>query len=142
MRPRGSVVFTRTIWRSLLMTIAVAISNAWGQGQKVVTVGILTDAMTGFLRDGLRDLGYVEGKGVIFEVRAAKGDPTRVSELNRELVGLKPDLLLCVADACRHENGDIPMLFVQVGDPIDHGLVRSIARPGETSRASPIYAET
>jgi putative tryptophan/tyrosine transport system substrate-binding protein len=45
-------------------------------------------------------------------------------------VGLKPDLLLCVADACRHENGDIPMLFVQVGDPIDHRLVRSIARPG------------
>ena len=136
MRPRESAVFTRTIWCSLLMAIAIATSNAWSQGQKIVKVGILTDAMvpwhdstTGF-RDGLRDLGYVEGKSVIFEVRAAKGDPSRVSELNRELVGLKPDLLLCVADACRHDNGDIPMLFVQVGDPIDHGLVRSIARPG------------
>ncbi len=127
---------TRTIWCSQLMAIVIVISTAWGQGLKVVKVGILTDAMvpwhdstTGF-RDGLRDLGYVEGKNVIFEVRAAKGDPSRVSELNRELMGLKPDLLLCVSDACRHENGDIPMLFVQVGDPIDHGLVRSIARPG------------
>ena len=134
MWPRVSVVFTWTIWCSLLM--AIATSNAWSQGQKIVKIGILTDAMvpwhdstTGF-RDGLRDLGYVEGKSVIFEVRAAKGDPSRVSELNRELVGLKPDLLLCVSDACRRENGDIPMLFVQVGDPIDHGLVRSIAHPG------------
>ena len=161
MRPRESVVFltgplisreracrlssgaarvrikrTRTIRCGLLMAIVMAISNAWGQGQKVAKIGILTDAMvpwhdstTGF-RDGLRDLGYVEGKSVIFEVRAAQGDPSRVSELNRELVSLKPDLLLCVSDACRRENGDIPMVFVQVGDPIGPGFVRSIARPG------------
>jgi putative ABC transport system substrate-binding protein len=126
----------RTIWCCLLIANAIAISNAWGQGQRVVKIGILTDAMvpwhdatTGF-RDGLRDLGYVEGKRAIFEVRAAQGDPSRVSELYRELLSLKPDLLLCVADACRRENGDIPMLFVQVGDPIGHGFVRNIARPG------------
>lgn len=113
-----------------------ATNHAWSQDQKVIKVGILTDAMapwhdstTGF-RDGLRDLGYVEGKNIIFEVRAAQGDPSRVSDLNRELVSLKPDLLLCVSDACRRENDDIPMVFVQVGDPIGHGLVRSIARPG------------
>jgi len=78
MRPRVSVVFTRTIWCTLLVAIAIVTSNAWSQGQKIVKVGILTDAMvpwhdstTGF-RDGLRDLGYVEGKSVIFEIRAAK----------------------------------------------------------------------
>ena len=91
--PRVRVKRALTIWCSVLMAVVVAISNAWGQGQKVVKVGILTDAMVpghdstmGF-RDGLRDLGYVEGKGVIFEIRAAQGDPNRVSKLNRELVG-------------------------------------------------------
>ena len=93
MWPRVSVVFTWTIWCSLLM--AIATSNAWSQGQKIVKIGILTDAMvpwhdstTGF-RDGLRDLGYVEGKSVIFEVRAAKGDPSRVSELKSGTSGIE-----------------------------------------------------
>jgi putative tryptophan/tyrosine transport system substrate-binding protein len=123
------------VW-SLTLPLLFGISHAWGQGQKVVRIGILTDAMipwhdsTMGFRDGLKDLGYIEGKSIVFEARAARGEPSRVSEMNRELVSLKPDLLFCVSDACRPENSDIPMLFVQVGDPIDHHLVRSIAHPG------------
>jgi putative ABC transport system substrate-binding protein len=120
----------------LTLSLSVGISHAWGQGQNVVKIGIVTDAMVpwhdstiGF-RDGLRALGYVEGKNVNFEARAARGHPDRVPEMYRELVSLKPDLLFCVSDTCRPANGDIPMLFVQVGDPIDHHLVRSIAHPG------------
>src|SRR5690349_18364509 len=101
------------------LAIGIGTNRALSQGQKIVKVGILTDAMvawhdsTSGFRDGLRDFGYVEGKSVIFEVRAAQGDPARVSQLVRELVSLKPDLLLCVSDACRPENGNIPMVFVQ-----------------------------
>jgi len=81
-------------------------------------------------RDGLKELGYVNGKNVIFEARAAQGDMTRVPMLVAELVQQKPDLILCVSDACRKEAGPIPMVFVQVSDPVRLGLVESIARPG------------
>lgn len=81
-------------------------------------------------RDGLKELGYVNGKNVIFEARAAQGDMTRVPKLAAELVQQKPDLILCVSDACRNEAGPIPMVFVQVSDPVRLGLVESIARPG------------
>jgi len=81
-------------------------------------------------RDGLKELGYVNGKNVIFEARAAQGDMARVPMLAAELVQQKPDLILCVSDACRKEAGPIPMVFVQVSDPVRLGLVESIARPG------------
>jgi putative ABC transport system substrate-binding protein len=81
-------------------------------------------------RDGLKEFGYMEGKNVIFELRAAQGDMTRVAQLTAELVQQKPDLLFCVSDACRRENRQIPMVFVQLSDPVKLGLVESIARPG------------
>ena len=109
---------------------------AWAQAPKVFKIGILTDAMvpwhstTEGFRDGLKEFGYVEGKNISFEARAAQGDMTRVSALVAELVQQKPDLLFCVSDACRRGTGQIPMVFVQVSDPVRLGLVESIARPG------------
>lgn len=109
---------------------------AWAQAPKVFKIGISTDAMVAWhsttegFRDGLREFGYVEGKNVTFEVRAAQGDMTRVPQLTVELVQQKPDLLLCVSDACGRENGGIPMVFVQVSDPVRRGLVKSVPRPG------------
>jgi putative ABC transport system substrate-binding protein len=118
------------------VVLLCAASSAWGQGAKIFKIGILTDAMvpwhstTEGFRDGLKELGYVTGKNVIFEARAAQGDMTRVPMLVAELVQQKPDLILCVSDACRKEAGPIPMVFVQVSDPVRLGLVESIARPG------------
>jgi len=120
----------------LVVVLLCAASSAWGQGAKIFKIGILTDAMvpwhstTEGFRDGLKELGYVNGKNVIFEARAAQGDMTRVPMLVAELVQQKPDLILCVSDACRKEAGPIPMVFVQVSDPVRLGLVESIARPG------------
>jgi len=120
----------------LVVVLLCAASSAWGQGAKIFKIGILTDAMvpwhstTEGFRDGLKELGYVTGKNVIFEARAAQGDMTRVPMLAAELVQQKPDLILCVSDACRKEAGPIPMVFVQVSDPVRLGLVESIARPG------------
>src|SRR5712692_8856536 len=123
------------------MPLAVAVllaatSDAGAQAPKVFRIAILTDAMvpwhptTEGFRDGLKEFGYVEGKNAVFDARAAQGDMTRVPGLAAELVQQKPDLLFCVSDACRKETGRIPMVFVQVSDPVRLGLVESIARPG------------
>ncbi len=107
----------------------------WSEAPKIFKIGILTDAMvpwhstTEGFRDGLREFGYLEGKNVIFQVRAAQGDMSRVPGLTAELVQQKPDLLFCVSDACRRDTRTIPMVFVQVSDPVRLGLVESIARP-------------
>ena len=120
----------------LIFGVLAASVAALAQTVKVFKVAILTDAMvpwhstTEGFRDGLRELGYVDGKNVIFELRATQGDMTRVTRLAAELVQQKPDLLFCVSDACRRENRQIPMVFVQLSDPVKLGLVESIARPG------------
>ncbi len=122
---------------SLAMAVVLgSVPSAWAQAPKVFKIAILTDAMvpwhssTEGFRDGLKEFGYVEGKNVIFEARAAQGDITRVPELAAELLQQKPDLLFCVSDACRRVSKQIPMVFVQVSDPVRLGLVESIARPG------------
>ena len=120
----------------LVVVLLCAASSAWAQGAKIFKIGILTDAMvpwhstTEGFRDGLKELGYVDGKNVNFEARAAQGDMARVPMLGAELVQQRPDLILCVSDACRKEAGPVPMVFVQVSDPVRLGLVESIARPG------------
>jgi putative ABC transport system substrate-binding protein len=107
---------------------------------KPVKIAILTSAWSpwhsnteGF-RDGLKDLGYAQGTGVIYDVRAAQGDPTRLPVLAAELVKQSPDLLYCAAGpdalACQKATRSIPILFTQAGDPVKLGLVRSLARPG------------
>ena len=109
---------------------------ASSQTPQVFKVGIMTDAMapwhstTEGFRDGLKELGYIEGKNVIFEARAAKGDISQVPRLMAGLVEQKPHLLFCVSDACGQENKGIPMVFVQVSDPVSSGLVQSFSRPG------------
>src|SRR5919108_6570025 len=70
---------------------------------KPVRIAILTSAWSAWhsntegFRDGLKDLGYVEGKSVTYDVRAAQGDPTRLPALAVELVKQSPDLLYCAA---------------------------------------------
>ncbi len=112
------------------------VSAAWAQKAQTYRIGILTDAMVAWhsttegFRDGLKALGYVEGKNVVFEARAGRGDTARIGALAAELVQQKPDLILCVSDACRKDTGAVPMVFVQVSDPVRIGLVSSVARPG------------
>jgi len=113
---------------------------AQAQAPKFYKIAILTTASSpwhsnteGF-RDALAELGLVEGKTVSFEVRAARGDPTRLPELAAELVRQRPDLLYCVAapdaQACQKATTTIPIVFTQAGDPVRLGLVRSLAQPG------------
>jgi putative tryptophan/tyrosine transport system substrate-binding protein len=82
----------------------------------------------------LRDLGYVEGKNVAFEYRFADNKLERLPALADELVRLKVDVLLTAgtpgALALKKATGTIPIVFLDVTDPVAAGLVDSLARPG------------
>jgi putative ABC transport system substrate-binding protein len=83
-------------------------------------------------RDGMRELGYVEGKNIVTEVRSAEGKLDRLPELVRELIGLNVDVLFVAGDqgirAAKQATDTIPVVFGTC-DPLE-SLVASVARPG------------
>jgi len=83
---------------------------------------------------GLRDLGYAEGRNVVIEYRDADGKTERLPALAAELVALNVDVIvapsLLAALAAGQATGTIPILFAGVADPVTDGLVASLARPG------------
>jgi len=85
-------------------------------------------------RQGLRELGYVEGQSIALEVRWAEGRYERFPELVAELVRLKVDVLVVAntpgALAAKNATQTIPVVMLAVGDPVGSGLVDSLARPG------------
>ena len=85
-------------------------------------------------RQGLRDLGYVEGRNVVIEYRDAEGKLDRLPALAAELVALKVDVIVAPATpatvAAKQATKTIPIVFAVVSDPVTSGLVTSLARPG------------
>ena len=83
-------------------------------------------------RDGLRERGYVEGQNVILSLRYAPGDPDALRAMISELTRDKVDLAVSSGPAIRAMRAatEIPVLFAISGDPIELGLVKSLARPG------------
>ena len=83
---------------------------------------------------GLRDLGYVEGRNVVIESRDAEGKLERLPALAAELVTLKVDIIVVPgvppALAAKQATRAIPIVFAAVSDPVESGLVTSLARPG------------
>jgi putative tryptophan/tyrosine transport system substrate-binding protein len=86
------------------------------------------------LLQGLEKLGWTDGRKIRLNYRWAGGDPGRVPTLAKELVALKPELIIAVTTtaciALKQETTTIPVVFVNVVDPIGSGLVASLARPG------------
>src|SRR5258706_8114067 len=86
------------------------------------------------LSEGLRDLGYVEGRNVIFERRYADGHMERLAEIAAELVRLRGDVIVTGSSihvaAARHATTKIPIVMVFTADPVQAGFVTSLARPG------------
>jgi putative tryptophan/tyrosine transport system substrate-binding protein len=86
------------------------------------------------LRQGLRDLGYVEGKSFVIEYRGAEGKLDRIPSLVNELVQLKVDVLVVpipsAIRAAKQATKTIPVVMVTGLDPVETGLVDSLARPG------------
>ena len=106
----------------------------------VPRIGILTPAAEAStplweaFRQGLRDLGYVEGKDIVLEYRFAAGQPERFAALAAELVRLQVDLLVTdatpAARAAKDATSTIPIVMAVSAAPIEAGLVASLARPG------------
>ncbi|MGH8863534.1 MAG: ABC transporter substrate-binding protein, partial [Burkholderiales bacterium] len=85
-------------------------------------------------QQGLRDAGYVEGRDVVIEWRAAGGDYARVPELAADLVQRKVDVVVVTstvgAQAVKRATSTIPIVMAIVADPVGSGLVTSLAHPG------------
>lgn len=85
-------------------------------------------------RLGLTELGYIEGRNIAIEYRAADGKIERLPGLATELVGLKVDLIVALATpagrAAQQATTTIPIVVTAMGDPVRDGLVASLARPG------------
>jgi putative ABC transport system substrate-binding protein len=113
------------------------------QGEKVRQVGVLTalDAsdsqvtawLTAF-EEGLQKLGWGQGRNLRIDYRWAAGDDQRLRTYAAELVGAAPDVLFAAATpalvALNRETRSLPIVFVQVSDPVKLGFVASLARPG------------
>src|SRR6266566_8681186 len=85
------------------------------------------------LREGMHQLGYVEGQNIAYEFRSAEGRLDRLPELAAELVRLKVDVIVALyvpcALAAKQATQDIPIVIL-AGDPVETGIVPSLARPG------------
>ena len=85
------------------------------------------------LREGLRELGYMEGKNIVFEFRSAEEKLDRLPQLAAELVRLNVDVIVALytppALAAKQATQDIPIVMI-AGDPVETGIVPSLAHPG------------
>ena len=134
------------ILRLLLCTLLFAVSSlaAAQQTKKVPRVGYLAAVSASAdaprlaaFRQGLRELGYIEGQNILVDYRHENLGFDRLPILAAELVGLKIDVLVAVttnaALAAKKTTGTIPIVFMGVTDPISTGLAESLARPGGNS---------
>ena len=113
---------------------------ARAQQPKVPTIGVLVVGSPGseqfwrLFREGMRELGYVEGQSIRFEFRSDEGQASRLPELAAELVRLKVDIIVTwftqAAHAAKQATLKIPVVIAQAGNPVEAGLVKSLARPG------------
>jgi putative tryptophan/tyrosine transport system substrate-binding protein len=86
-------------------------------------------------RQGLTELGWIEGRNIDIEFRWPGSDIERAQTFAKELVGLRPDVLIGrstpTTAALKRETGTIPIIFVSVSEPVEQGFVQSLARPGK-----------
>ena len=139
----GAKLMTKKIlvWLFVIFFVAnVSIAQAQ-QPAKNPRIGILVAASASTVsarveafRQRLRELGYVEGKGIVIEYRYAEGKLERLPDLAVELVRLKVDVIVTSAGmailAAKKASPTMPIVFTSAGDPVGDGLVSSLARPG------------
>jgi putative ABC transport system substrate-binding protein len=125
---------------SIVILASTHLANAQ-QPTKVPRIGFLlassasaNSARVEAFRQGLRELGYVEGKNIVIESRYAEGKIDRLPALVADLVRLKVDVILSAGPAVTRPASEatktIPIVMAQDGDPVANGFVASLARPG------------
>jgi putative ABC transport system substrate-binding protein len=121
------------------LLIALSLPAEAQQQRKVARIGYLSGGSlspvrTEPFRQGLRDLGYVEGKNILIEWRSADGKRDRTLALAAELVRLKVDVIVTTGSgdtrAVKEATSSIPIIITQANDPVGSGFVASLARPG------------
>jgi putative tryptophan/tyrosine transport system substrate-binding protein len=113
------------------------------QGERVARIGLLSSiaendpeaqAMIAALDRGLRELGWIEGRNLHIDRRWGEGDRGRIERLAKDLIALNPDVIVGYTTpsvaALRKETATVPIVFVQVSDPIGTGFIADIAHPG------------
>jgi putative ABC transport system substrate-binding protein len=111
------------------------------QAAKMRRIGFLGNStaaleanLVGPFRDGLRDLGYLEGQNILIEYRWAEGQYERFPALIAELIALKIDVIVTAGTpatkAVKKATTSVPLVMVAVGDPVATGIVASLRRPG------------
>src|ERR1700675_1979612 len=140
-RPAGDQMDRRDTVLALLALGAAPLAAEAQQAAKIARIGYLSPNLaTGphlreAFRQGLRDLGYVEGRNVVIEYRDAEGKVERLPALAAELVALKVDVIVVggstvAALAAKQATRTLPIVFASAGDPVGSGLVTNLARPG------------
>src|SRR5215831_16491031 len=123
---------------ALLLTVSIAEAQ---EPKKVPTVGLLAlnsfstiSARVEAFRQGLHDLGYVEGKTIVIEYRSADEKVDRLPELAAELVRLKVDVIVTGGDivtrVVKDTTSTIPIVMPYDNDPVGSGFVANLSRPG------------
>jgi ABC-type uncharacterized transport system substrate-binding protein len=119
--------------------LALCFSAEAQQTKKISRIGLLSpigaQITIKVFREGMRDLGYVEGKNILIEYRNAEGNYDRLPNFAAELVRLNVDVIVTsggtpTALAAKRTTQTVPIVFLLVGDPVASGLVASLARPG------------
>jgi len=122
-------------------TVAWPLAARAQQAAKVYRIGFLGNStaaleadLVGPFREGLRDLGYVEGQNILIEYRWAEGEYERFTALTAELIALRVDVIVTAGTpaslAVQKAATSIPLVMIAVGDPVATGLVVSLGRPG------------
>ena len=126
--------FLNTVAGSLLATPLAAEAQPTGQPPRIgwLSAGSQPDPFLEGFREGLRRLGYVEGRTIALEVRHAEGSIEALGAGAAELVRANVVLIIASLTAVRAARAlkDIPILFTISGDPVEAGLARSLSRPG------------
>ena len=123
------------------LLFALGVSAQAQQPAKVPRIGYLTNeslsalsARTEAFRQGLRELGYLEGKNIVIEWRDAEGKLDRLNELAVELVRLRVDVIVTAGGlatrSAKEATMTIPIVMTQERDPVSSGFIASLARPG------------
>jgi ABC-type uncharacterized transport system substrate-binding protein len=129
----------RTLLLALLFSLCFSAEAQ--QSAKVPRIGLLFNSgpaaiayRTDAFRQGLRELGYVEGQNIIIEMRSAEGSPQRMKERALELADLKLDVIVTFGTPAtrpaKEATSTIPIVMTQDGDPVGNGFVANLARPG------------
>jgi putative ABC transport system substrate-binding protein len=133
----------KRIFLWLLATVLMnTVSFAEAQQPKTPRIGMLVTGSASTnkspddaFRQGLRELGYIEGRNIVIEYRYVEGKRDRIPELAAELVQVKVDVLVVAGGVSttlpvKKATSSIPIVFTNASDPVGAGLVASLARPG------------